>query len=78
MRRKKEPFITVNIKKREYSDFGELYETNQPEIYQGVLDIYNELRNSREKSLKLLITTNMNDIIWDTEFIFSKEEFNIL
>jgi hypothetical protein len=77
-KRKKEPFVTIQLKEQQYKNFKELYETNKGDIYQGVFDIYTELKNSRKRSLMLLVTSNMGSLEWETEFDFSKNEYEIL
>jgi hypothetical protein len=76
--RGKVPFITVQIEKKKYKDFKQLYDTNKGQIYEGVLEIYNELKNSRKRSLMLLVSTDIGPLSWDTEFIFKKDEYDIL
>jgi|LauGreDrversion4_2_1035121.scaffolds.fasta_scaffold312786_2 hypothetical protein len=77
--RKKEPFIVVEIEKRMYNDFKDLYNTNRDGIYRGVLDIYTEFKNnSRKRVLTLLVSTDMGPLSWDTEFIFKKLDYQIL
>ena len=79
MTRKKEPFIVVEIEKRMYNDFKDLYNTNRDGIYRGVLDIYTEFKNnSRKRVLTLLVSTDMGVLSWDTEFSFKKLDYEIL
>lgn len=75
---KKKPFITVEIERIHYKSFKHLYDTNKGEIYKGVLEIYEELKNTRKRSLMLLVTTEVGVMSWDTEFVFKKEEYEIL
>lgn len=75
---KKKAFITVEIQKQQYKNFKHLYDTNKEDIYKGVVEIYEELKNSRKRSLMLLVTTDVGPLSWDTEFIFKKEEYEIL
>jgi hypothetical protein len=75
---RKTPFITVQIEKKKYRDFKQLYDTNKGQIYEGVLQIYNELKISRKRSLTLLVSTDIGPLSWDTEFIFKKDEYDIL
>lgn len=75
---KKKAFITVEIQKQQYKNFKHLYDTNKEDIYKGVVQIYEELKSSRKRSLMLLVTTDVGPLSWDTEFIFKKEEYEIL
>ena len=75
---KKKAFITVEIQKQQYKNFKHLYDTNKEDIYRGVVQIYEELKSSRKRSLMLLVTTDVGPLSWDTEFIFKKEEYEIL
>lgn len=75
---KTKPFVTVQLQKQQYKNFKHLYDTNKGDIYDGVLKIYEELYNSRKRTLMLLVTTDMGKLSWDTEFFFKKEEYGIL
>lgn len=75
---KNKAFITVEIQKQQYKNFKHLYDTNKEDIYKGVVQIYEELKNSRKRSLMLLVTTDVGPLSWDTEFIFKKDEYEIL
>lgn len=77
--RKKEPFIVVEIERKIYNNFKDLYDTNRDGIYQGVLDIYSEFKNnSRKKVLTLLVSTDVGPLSWDTELTFRKLDYQIL
>jgi hypothetical protein len=74
----KKPFITVELEQKKYRDFKELYDTNKDSIYDGVIEIFKELKNSRKRSLTLLVTSKFGPLNWDTEFIFNKKEYDVL
>ena len=74
----KKPFITVDLERKKYKDFKDLYDTNKDAIYDGVIKIYQELISSKKRSLTLLVTCKISSLDWDTEFTFSRKEYDIL
>jgi hypothetical protein len=74
---KKEPFIKLEIKDN-YNDFSEFYDANKGIIYKSILDVFEELKTSRKKTLSLLVVSEISGLEWDTEFNFSKAQTKIL
>jgi hypothetical protein len=74
---KKEPFIKLEIKDN-YNDFTEFYDANKGTIYKSILDVFEELKTSRKKTLSLLVVSEIGGLEWDTEFNFSKSQNKIL
>jgi hypothetical protein len=77
MASKKEPYVRLEIKNN-YNDFSEFYDSNKEIIYKSILKVFEGLKTSRKKTLKLLVVSQISGLDWDTEFNFSKNETKML
>lgn len=75
--RKRVPFKKLIIKK-DYECFNDFYDTNKNTIYKLIVEVFSEFLNTRKKSLSLYISAKIQDLVWDTEFNFTKDEYFIL
>lgn len=75
--RKKIPFKSL-VFKGKYKEFSDFYDINKETIYKGILEVFNEFKTTRKKSLELYISAKIQNLDWDTEFTFHKEESIVL
>jgi hypothetical protein len=61
-----------------YTSFKDFYSDNNEIIYQGIIELFQEFVNTKKKKLTLFIRGQINEIVWDTEFNFTREESFIL
>lgn len=61
-----------------YPDFESFMNTNREKIYRGIIEIFNELKTTKRKSLSMSLFANINGFNWDTEFSFTKDEAIVL
>ena len=76
-RRKKEPFKSL-IFNGKYKEFTDFYDINKETIYKGILDVFEEFKTTRNKSLDLYISAKIQGLDWDTNFTFHKDESIVL
>lgn len=74
---KKDFFTHLNYK-NQYKSFDDFYDENKEEIYLSIIDLFVAFQKSRKKMLALRLTAKISDMIWDTEFKFSKKEYFVL
>jgi hypothetical protein len=77
MAAKKEPYIRLEINTN-HQDFTDFYDTNKEIIYKSIVEVFEGLKTSRKKTLKLLVVSQISGLEWDTEFNLSKTETKIL
>lgn len=78
MRTKKSvPFITLRINGK-FKDFSDFYDENKDIIYENILNVFKEFKNTRKKSLVLHVSAKIMNVDWETEFIFHREESIVL
>lgn len=61
-----------------YSEFSDFYNINKELIYQSIIDIFNEFKTTRKKTLKLYISSKIQGLDWDTEFNFTRQDIIVL
>lgn len=61
-----------------YESFKDFYSNNNEIIYQGIIELFQEFINTKKKNLTLFVRGQINEIVWDTEFNFTREESYIL
>ena len=61
-----------------YESFKDFYSNNNEIIYQGIIELFQEFINTKKKKLTLFVRGQINEIVWDTEFNFTREESYIL
>jgi hypothetical protein len=72
--------------KKEYSlqiegihkDFKDFFDNNKGIIYTKVIDIFQEFKTSRKKSITLSVVAQIDNMEWDTKFNFFKNESIVL
>jgi hypothetical protein len=62
----------------EYDGFTDFYSENKSEIYRTIIDLFNEFKNNKKKTLNLGISAKIKGLDWDTEFSFKRNESIIL
>lgn len=61
-----------------YSDFDSFMDANREKIYRGIIEIFNELKFSKKKSLSMELFANINGFNWDSEFSFTEDDAIVL
>ena len=61
-----------------YSDFDSFMDANREKIYRGIIEIFNELKFSKKKSLSMELFANINGFNWDSEFSFTEDDSIVL
>lgn len=61
-----------------YSEFSDFYDNNKELIYRSIIELFNDLKTSKKKTLQLHISSVIQGLEWDTEFNFSKEDSIVL
>jgi hypothetical protein len=61
-----------------YSDFTDFYNENKTEIYESIVELFQEFKTTKKKSLNLQISAKIKGLNWDTEFTFKRDEVIIL
>lgn len=64
--------------KDHYKSFDDFYGLKKEQIYLAIVDLFAAFSNTKKNILSLKITANISDMVWDTEFKFSKKEFFVL
>jgi hypothetical protein len=76
-KRKKKPYKELIIN-GVYKDWKGFYEPNKEEIYKSIIEIFEEFKNTRKKSLVLKLSAKFKDADWNTEFEFHRSETIVL
>lgn len=66
------------IFKKKYEDFSDFYDNNKENIYNSIIDLFEYFKQTNKSCLKLKINAKVNNIDWDTEFNFNRDEYFIL
>ena len=61
-----------------YKDCKSFYEPNKEEIYKSIIEIFEEFKNTRKKSLVLRLSAKFKNADWNTEFEFHRSETFVL
>ncbi len=61
-----------------YSEFGDFYDKNKEIIYKSIIELFGEFKTTRKKVLQLYISSKIQDLDWDTEFNFTKNDTIVL
>lgn len=61
-----------------YSDFDSFMDANREKIYRGIIEIFNELKFSKKKSLSMELFANISGFNWDSEFSFTEDDAIVL
>jgi hypothetical protein len=77
LKKNKKPFKELNIKGL-YNDWKDFYTPNKEEIYKSIIEIFEEFKNTRKKSLILKISAKFKNVDWNTEFEFHRSETIVL
>ncbi len=76
-RRKKKPYKELIIKGI-YKDWKDFYDPNKEDIYKSIIEIFEEFKKTRKKSLTLKLSAKFKDADWNTEFEFHRSETIVL
>ena len=71
------PFKKLKIEGN-YGEFKDFYDGNKEVIYKSIIELFNEFKKSRKRTLTLCIEAKIKGLDWDTEFNFTKKESFIL
>jgi len=61
-----------------YRDWKDFYDPNKEEIYKSIIEIFEEFKKTRKKSLVLKISAKFKNTDWNTEFEFHRNETIVL
>lgn len=61
-----------------YSDFDSFMDDNREKIYRGIIEIFNELKFSKKKSLSMELFVNISGFNWDSKFSFTEDDAIVL
>ena len=61
-----------------YRDWKDFYDPNKEEIYKSIIEIFEQFKNTRKKSLFLKISAKFKNADWNTEFEFHRNETIVL
>ena len=70
-------FKELNYTKK-YDSFEEFYEENKPEIYKSVVEIFEEFKTSKNKTLTLGLGAIITGMNWSTDLTLHKDQWFIL
>lgn len=76
-KRKTNTFKELSFEGR-YSGFTDFYDENKTEIYKSIVELFEEFKTTKKKSLNLHISAKIKGLSWDTEFEFKRDETIIL
>lgn len=76
-KRKTKPFKELIIKGL-YKDWKSFYEPNKEEIYRSIIEIFEEFKKTKKRSLVLKMSAKFKDADWNTEFEFHRSETIVL
>ena len=76
-KRRKKPYKELIINGI-YKDWKSFYEPNKEEIYKSIIEIFEEFKNTRKKSLVLRLSAKFKNADWNTEFEFHRSETIVL
>jgi hypothetical protein len=63
---------------RNYKSFSDFYDTHKTEIYKSIIELFNEFKITNRKVLSLKLCAKIDNLEWDTEFNFTKDESIVL
>jgi replicative DNA helicase len=75
--RKKTPFKSIKIK-GDYLGWKDFYEPNKEIIYKSIIEIFEEFKTTRKKSLTLNLSAKLKNELWDTDIEFKKDDTLVL
>jgi hypothetical protein len=76
-RKKTNTFKELSFEGR-YVGFTDFYDENKTEIYKSIVELFEEFKITKKKSLNLQISAKIKGLNWDTEFTFKRDETFIL
>lgn len=76
-KRNKKPFKELIINGL-YKDWKSFYEPNKEEIYKSIIEIFEEFKNTKKRSLILRMSAKFKNADWNTEFEFHRSETIVL
>ena len=76
-KRRKKPYKELIIN-GVYKGWKSFYEPNKEEIYKSIIEIFEEFKNTRKKSLVLRLSAKFKNADWNTEFEFHRSETIVL
>ena len=62
----------------DYEGFHDFYDENKPEIYKTIIEVFEGFKETDKKEFSLLVSINIKDFEFDTEFKFKKEDPELL
>ena len=66
------------IFKKKFKSYGQFHSENKEKIYKTIIDLFKEFSVVRNKTLSMTISANIENIEWNTELCFSRNESYIL
>jgi hypothetical protein len=62
----------------DYCDFQNFYESNKKLIYDSIFETFNGFVYENKPKLSLFVSTMIENVPWETEFIFKRKDHLIL
>lgn len=66
------------IFKKKFKSYGQFHSENKEKIYKTIIDLFKEFNIVKNKTLSMTISANIENIEWNTELIFNRDESYIL
>lgn len=66
------------IFKKKFKSYGQFHSENKEKIYKTIIDLFKEFNVVKNKTLSMTISANIENIEWNTELIFNRDESYIL
>ena len=77
MKNLKKPYKRLVIE-GEYCNFQNFYEINKKLIYDSIYETFNGFIYEDTKNLTLFVSTKIENVQWETEFVFKRKDHPIL
>jgi len=64
--------------KTNYDSFTDFYDTNKSEIYNTIVEIFDEFRKTNKIVLSFSVESTIGGLLWSSDFTFSKDQAFVL
>lgn len=72
-----EPYKEIVIT-GDYKNFNDFYEDNKLNVYKSIVETFNGFRDIKNEQLILRVVSKLKKFEWETEFIFDRNNYEIL
>lgn len=70
-------FKELTFNKR-FKTYHEFHNENREKIYKSIVELFSEFQNIRNKTLSITISANIENLNWNTELNFNRNEIYVL